>query len=289
MGANTETTQEDRKLTTILCADVVGYSRLMSHNETETLRQLKQTREVFRAFIEQYGGRIINMAGDGLIADFSSVVNAVHCAIETQNKINDDSKAIQDDTKMLYRIGLNLGDVIIEGDDIFGEGVNVAARLEAMAPTGGICISGTVFDQVKNKLPQSMEFLGEKTVKNISEPIPVYSIALTNSPDESRSGQASSETTAQNVEDAEDERIRKQVQKESAFYRLVMTFGAISVFLFIINMATSSGYWWFLWPTGSFALMLALRAIPIFWKGSNLGEWEERKVSELKAKKKRQA
>ncbi len=289
MGANTNSTREDRKLTTILCADVVGYSRLMSHNETETLRQLKMTREVFREFIEQYGGRIINMAGDGLIADFSSVVNAVHCAIETQNRINEDSNAIQDDTKMLYRIGLNLGDVIIEGDDIFGEGVNVAARLEAMAPTGGICISGTVFDQVKNKLPQAMEFLGEKTVKNISEPIPVYSIALTNAPESGSVRQEAPAVEPENLKNAEDIRIRRQVKKESAFYRLAMTFGAISIFLFIINMATSSGYWWFLWPTGSFALLLALRAIPIFWKGSDLADWEERKVNELKAKKNRQA
>lgn len=289
MGANTKSTQEDRKLTTILCADVVGYSRLMSQDETATLHQLKQTREVFKQFIDQYGGRIINMTGDGLIADFSSVVNAVHCAIETQNQINEDSDAIAADTKMLYRIGLNLGDVIIEGDDIFGEGVNVAARLEAMAPTGGICISGTVFDQVKNKLPQAMEFLGEKTVKNISDPIPVYSIALTNSPVEDTAQTMSASPEPPSVEDEDDVRFRKQVKKEAAFYRMAMTFGAISIFLFVINMVTSSGYWWFLWPTGSFALLLALRAIPIFWKGSDLSDWEERKVNALKAKKNRQA
>lgn len=278
-------TEQDRKLTTILCADVVGYSRLMSEDEEKTLSRLKQTREIFKQFIDTYSGRIVNMTGDGLVADFSSAVKAMQCAIEVQNKLNADNINLSLSDKMPYRIGLNLGDVIIDGDDIFGEGVNVAARLEAMAPVGGICISGPLFDQVKNKFPMAFDFLGNKTVKNIAEPVAVYSLSL-NEPAE---GQNPTSTAPANEDgsstvDDEDKRLRKMVKKQAAFYRLAMIYGSITVFLFVINAVTSSGYWWFFWAAGPMALVLAIRAISVFGKGPVGEDWEERKISELKEK-----
>lgn len=278
--------EQNRKLTTILCADVVGYSRLMSEDEEKTLDRLKLTREIFKRYINEYSGRIVNMTGDGLVADFSSAVKAMQCAIEIQNKLNKDNTHLPKTDQMPYRIGLNLGDVIIEGDDIFGEGVNVAARLEAMAPVGGICISGPLFDQVKNKFPMTFDFLGNKTVKNIADPVAVYSLSL----NESADNQASISTEAQpeNISPAtdhdEDTRLRKMVKKQAAFYRLALIYGSITVFLFVINAATSSGYWWFFWAAGPMALVLAIRAISVFGKGPVGEDWEERKFSELKEK-----
>ncbi|PHQ67233.1 MAG: adenylate cyclase [Sneathiella sp.] len=271
--------RQDRKLTTILCADIAGYSRLMNGDESRTLDRLKETRRIFSDFLAQYSGRLVNMTGDGIVADFASVVNAVQCAVEFQNSINEDNKNIPSDDKMLFRVGLNLGDVIIEGDDIFGEGVNVASRLEALAPVGGICISGSVFDQVKNKLPRSFEFLGNKTVKNIAEPVAVYALSLTDEPQNLSTAKAATET------DEDDAEIRAIVKRQAGFYRQAMMFGAIILLLFVINMWTSPGYWWFLWPTMGFAFALGLRAIRIFGKGPNLKDWEKRKINELKVRK----
>ncbi|WP_373086160.1 adenylate/guanylate cyclase domain-containing protein [Sneathiella sp.] len=282
----------DRKLTAILCADVCGYSRLMNNDEDDTLTRLKITRDIFRGFIDQYGGRIVNMTGDGLVGEFASVVKAVQCAVEVQNKINADNADLPTAYKMLYRIGINLGDVIIEGDDIFGEGVNVAARMEALAPAGGICISGIVFDQVKNKLPRHFEFLGNKTVKNIAQPIPVYSLALTESPEvfpaEAESHVPNVNPSGKVAKDHDDDaRIRRYVRRQAGFYRRAITFGTIILFLFIINALSSSSNWWVLWPAASFACLLLVDAIRIFAVNNRTREWEERKISQLKSRKPR--
>ncbi|MAZ02657.1 MAG: adenylate cyclase [Sneathiella sp.] len=277
----------DRKLTTILCADVAGYSRLMNKNEGETLSRLKATREIFSDFIIRYNGRTVNMTGDGLVCEFPSVVNAVQCAVEVQNKINEDNLSLLPADRMLYRIGINLGDVLIEGDDIFGEGVNVAARLEALAPVGGICISGSVFDQVKNKLPKHFEFLGNKTVKNIADPVPVYSLVLAEMSDVYTDASASrlNSENAPKEETEDDRKIRAYVKRQAAFYRRATAFGAITLMLFFINMATSPDYWWFLWPAAGFVVSLIIQGIMIF-KGPRHGkEWEERKINELKARR----
>jgi adenylate cyclase len=276
----------DRKLTTILCADVSGYSRLMNEDEGKTLDHLKSTRDIFRDFIGQYGGRIVNMTGDGLVCEFSSVVKAVQCAVEVQNKINKNNNPLPPSDRMLYRIGINLGDVIIEGDDIFGDGVNVAARLEAMAPVGGICISGSVFEQIKNKLPRNFEFLGNKEVKNIAEPIAIYSLSLTENPTPSRGGQQATPSAPdrQTQETGEDEQIRAYVKRQDTFYRRAMSFGAIILFLFIINMVTSSDYWWFLWPAAPFAFILLMEAIRIFGKGPRAHSRKERRIERRKSR-----
>jgi len=167
-----------RKLTTIFYADVVGFSRLMERDEEATLQTLRRYRETLTAFVERHHGRVVNTAGDSLLAEFASVVEAVNCAIEVQRELGSRNADIDAAERMEFRIGVNLGDVMIEGDDLYGEGVNVAARLQGLAEPGGICISGTVYDQVHNKLSLGFDFIGEQTVKNIAEPVPVYRLHL---------------------------------------------------------------------------------------------------------------
>jgi adenylate cyclase len=166
----------ERKLTAILSADVAGYSRLMGEDEEFTIRTLAGHREMMSTLIEQHRGRVIDSPGDNLLAAFSSVTKAVDCAVEIQREMAERNEELPDDRKMEYRIGVNLGDVIEEGERIYGDGVNITARLETLAEPGGICISGIVYSQVKNRLKLEYEYLGKRTVKNISEPVPVYRI-----------------------------------------------------------------------------------------------------------------
>jgi TolB-like protein/class 3 adenylate cyclase len=163
-----------RKLTTILSADVVGYSRLMEDNEEATIQTLNTYRNSMSTLIEQHSGRVVDMTGDNLMAEFSSVVDAVKCAVEAQKEIGERNADLPENRRMLFRIGVNLGDIIEEGDRIYGDGVNIAARLEGLAEGGGICISGTAYDQLKNKLELGYEYLGEHNVKNIATPVRVY-------------------------------------------------------------------------------------------------------------------
>jgi adenylate cyclase len=156
-----------RKLTTIFSADVQDYTRLMRADEEGTLDTLKAYRDAMKRLIEAHGGRVINTWGDGLIAEFPSVVEAVRAALDVQNELAGYNADHPDDTRMLFRIGINLGDVIAEDDDIYGDGVNVAARLQASASAGGIVISNTVYDQVRNKVAVGFDFLGQLPVKNI--------------------------------------------------------------------------------------------------------------------------
>lgn len=165
-----------RKLTAILSADVKGYSRLMGEDDAATVRTLGEYREVIANYIIQYRGRVVDSPGDNLLAEFASVVDAVQCATEIQRELVERNSDIPDARKMEYRIGVNLGDVIEEGERIYGDGVNVAARLESLAEAGGICISGIAHDQVKNKLNLEYQFIGKKSVKNIKEPIRVYRV-----------------------------------------------------------------------------------------------------------------
>jgi class 3 adenylate cyclase/TolB-like protein/Tfp pilus assembly protein PilF len=168
-----------RKLAAILHADVVGFSRLMGEDEAETHRALGELRGAVDPLIAAHGGRIVGTAGDSLLADFASVVDALNCAVEMQHA----SRAINDplppERRLELRIGVNLGDVIVDGDDIFGDGVNIAARLEALAQPGTVCISQTVYDQVRNKLDLDYRPLGSHRVKNIAEPVRAYAVGVT--------------------------------------------------------------------------------------------------------------
>jgi adenylate cyclase len=172
----------ERRLTAILAADVVGYSRLMGTNETGTLAALKALQtDLIEGKIAEHQGRIVKLTGDGMLVEFPSVVNAVACAAEVQRGMRDRNAGVPQDRRIEFRIGVNLGDVIVEGEDIFGDGVNVAARLESIAKPGGITISGSVRDHVGNRLDLAFEDMGEQTLKNIERPIRVYSVSLSNS------------------------------------------------------------------------------------------------------------
>ncbi len=167
-----------RKLTAILSADVEGYSRLMGEDEEATVRTLTAYREVFTTLIQQHNGRVIDSPGDNLLVEFASVVDAVQCAVAVQKEINTRNNQLPENRRMQFRIGINLGDVIQEEERIYGDGVNIAARLEALADPEGICISKTAFDHIETKLPLGYEYLGEKTVKNITKPVGAYRVLM---------------------------------------------------------------------------------------------------------------
>ena len=169
----------ERRLTTILAADVVGYSRLMGEDESGTFERLKSLRkELVQPSITAHKGRIVKLMGDGLLAEFPSVVEAVRCAVEIQQAMADLEPDRPEDQRIKLRIGVNLGDIIGEGSDIYGDGVNLAARLEGLANPQGICISSTVYDQVKGKLDLIYADLGEQQVRNFDHPVRVYRIVL---------------------------------------------------------------------------------------------------------------
>jgi adenylate cyclase len=166
-----------RRLAAILAADVAGYSRLMGADEEGTHERLKaHRRELVDPKIGEHSGRIVKTTGDGMLAEFPSVVDAVRCAAELQRSTIDREAGIPEDRRIRFRIGINLGDVIVEDEDIFGDGVNVAARLEALAEPGGLCISRTVRDQIRDKLPFAFDDMGEQSVKNIARPVRVYAL-----------------------------------------------------------------------------------------------------------------
>jgi len=169
-----------RRLAAILAADVVGYSRLMEQDEVGTLATLKQRRkEVLEPLVAKHRGRIVKVMGDGVLVEFASAVNAVTCAVELQKRIASANDSLPEERRIVLRMGINVGDLIVEGGDLYGDGVNIAARLQAMAEPGEIYVSQIVLDHVKNKVEQKFENLGERTVRNIAEPVRVYRIART--------------------------------------------------------------------------------------------------------------
>jgi class 3 adenylate cyclase len=169
-----------RRLAAILAADIVGYSRMMGEDEGGTLAALKSCRsELFDPTVERYRGRIFKVIGDGILSEFASVVDGIRCAMHLQTAIARRRFGHGDGKPLIFRMGLNIGDVIAEGDDIYGDGVNIAARLESLADPGGLCISGPVYDQVKNKVDAGFTDIGEQTVKNIKEPVRVYKVVRT--------------------------------------------------------------------------------------------------------------
>jgi len=165
-----------RKLSAILSADVKGYSRLMDEDEEATVSTLKKYKEILAGLIRQYRGRVVDSPGDNMLAEFPSVVDAAECAVEIQKELQAKNVELPGTRRMEFRIGINLGDIIQDEERIYGDGVNIAARMEGLADGGGICISGTVFDNIENKVALGYEFLGEKNVKNISKPVRAYRV-----------------------------------------------------------------------------------------------------------------
>ena len=272
-----------RKLTTILAADAEGYSRLMETDEIGALRELHEARAIFSRFIDRHRGRIANTAGDGLIAEFPSVVEAVQCAIEVQQELGNHNTGTM--TPMCYRIGVHLGDVIVDGDDLLGEGVNLAARLQTMAEPGGVLISQQVYDQVHAKLSVGFDYLGEKRPRNYTEDVPVYRVSQGISPRRSRMFAHRSppprphDTPTDHPADPPTKRFfvhpgtgGPQGQDSKAVEKLVYQAkrsGLLIAVLAVIDVATG-GNLWVQWPALAMVVFLAYRAAPFFYSGLNL-------------------
>jgi adenylate cyclase len=245
----------ERKLTTILCADVEGYSRLMGRDEVGTLEIFKQHRTALASLIERHRGRVINTWGDGLIADFPSVVEAVLCAIEAQKELRLRNGGLPSERRLQFRIGINLGDVMVEGDDLYGEGVNVAARLQGLAEPGGIVIAGSVHDQVRGKLEVGYEFAGPQQVKNIAQPVPAFRLRLYPELERRRWWQR---------HPRRDHHPAQLSSPHRPFGRRWLLIPLIMIaFFFLVNMfsnaAAGSDVIWFHWPSLGIGMAMALR------------------------------
>jgi class 3 adenylate cyclase len=262
-----------RKLAAILSADVTEYSRLMREDETATIRMLTAYREVMANLIKQHHGRVVDAVGDNLLAEFASVVDAVQCAIAMQKEIKTRNSQVPDGRKMLFRIGINLGDLVVEGDRIYGDGVNIAARLEALADPGGICISRTAYDQIEDKLPLGYEYLGEQAAKNIIKPIRAYRVVFESEAETLRAQKSKQSKPAESIkkEKSRNDKIKKQSvivkpRDKSHFYRHLWIYGGVIAFLSIINLLTWSGTIWFHWPALGWGLLLFLQWVNVATK-----------------------
>src|SRR5882724_10558170 len=173
----------ERRLAAILAADVVGYSRLMEHDEAGTLAALKsRRREILQPAVSKHHGRIVKLMGDGVLVEFASAVSAVTCAMDLQEAMDVANRDIPEDRRIVLRVGINLGDVMVEGSDLYGDGVNIAARLEALAEPGSVLVSHTVFSHVKGKSKLAFEDLGEQKLKNMAEPVRLYRVSDATAP-----------------------------------------------------------------------------------------------------------
>ena len=239
-------TEIERRLTNILSADVFGYSRLMGLDEAGTLAVLNDYKSVMTGIIGQHRGRIVSTAGDAVLAEFPSSVMAVQTAVDIQRQLAERNQKLEPARQMWFRIGINLGDVIVERDDIFGDDVNIAARLQSMAEPGGVLISGTVFDQVKNKLSLSFNFLGPQRLKNIDAEVPVYSAVMYDG-----AGPTFDVGGAPGA--------APQKRQQSLIVSAIRA-GAIVAFLGAINLFSWSGHFWFQWPSLVVLLVFVVRA-----------------------------
>ncbi|MBL0373117.1 adenylate/guanylate cyclase domain-containing protein [Rhizobium sp. KVB221] len=237
-----------RKLTTIFSADVQDYTRLMGADEEGTLATLKRYRDTMSRLIGARGGRMINTWGDGLIGEFPSVVEAVRTAVDIQNELAGLNAARPADGRMMFRIGINLGDIIVEGDDIYGDGVNIAARLQSMAPAGGIVISNTVYDQVRNKLAIGFDFLGTLEVKNVAEAVPSYAVRI------------GDVTGIPQVATREQPRTAGKPSERPTprAYKSIGFLAVVAAVLVGINVLSWHGEFWAAWPLLVFAVLSTL-------------------------------
>lgn len=246
-----------RKLTTILAADAEGYSRAMGRDELGTLGALRSAREVFASLIERHGGRIVNTAGDGLIAEFPSVVEAVQCAIEVQRELAGANK--KSDKNLDFRIGVHLGDVLIDGTDLLGEGVNLASRLQAMADPGGILISQQVYDQVYGKLSIRFDCLGQRRPKNFTEDVTVYRVEL-----DGKRRPVRERTIKPPRSVGGDSRLTEDQRARVIRHGKVL--GIVWAALVVMDIFTGSPFWAH-WPGVGMATLWALEATPLFFNG----------------------
>jgi len=244
----------ERKLTTILAADAEGYSRLMDRDEVGALTALRDARQVFTDHIRRRGGRIANTAGDGLIAEFPSVVEAVQCAIDVQKTLQQDDAGRD---RLHFRIGIHLGDVMVEGDDLLGEGVNLAARLQTMAEPDGILVSHPVVDQVEHKLSATFDYLGEKRPKNFTKDVGVYRVIEGGKIPGHRPEPTHTEPAEPyDVAAGPQPDLRAQVKRHAC------RFGVLWAGLLLIDLVTGSPFWAH-WPGLAVLIVLGLKAAPL--------------------------
>jgi adenylate cyclase len=250
------TTKVKRRLTTILCADVKSYARLMESDETRTIGTLRQYRAAMDSLVERHEGRTINTWGDAVIAEFSSVVEAVQCAVEVQRELAVHNRELPEAEQMWFRIGINLGDVMVENDDLYGEGVNIAARLQELAEPGGILISGPVYDLVRNKMSVGFDYLGQQPVKNVSEPVISYRIVLDGEP---RPVAASAEPRGDGGLSGFNQGLPARLwSRFRNLPRPVRVVTVLVLFLFTINLFSGFETIWFHWPAAAGALFVFL-------------------------------
>jgi len=270
-----------RRLTTILCADVHGYSRLMGADEAGTLGTLRRYRSAIAGLVERHDGRIVNTWGDAVIAEFASVVEAVQCAVEIQQEISNQDSDPADAQQMRFRIGINLGDVMVDGSDIFGDGVNIAARLQELAEPGGVVVSASVYDQVHNKLSVGFDCLGQQQMKNVA---PVMSYRVTTGRAVGRGGFGVDENPALQVgavsaSEAGAQRVRGPYESTTwissisdrfvSLPRPIAVALMVSGFLILINVFTGLHRIWFHWPVAALLFFGLMRTV--------LGHREERR------------
>jgi adenylate cyclase len=257
-----------RRLTTVLCADVHGYSRLMEADEAGTLATLRRYRTAIAGLVERHDGRIVNTWGDAVIAEFASVVEAVQCAVEMQQEIASRAPDPPGSPPMQFRIGINLGDVMVEGTDIYGDGVNIAARLQELAEPGGIVVSRTVYDQVHNKLPVGFDYLGQQQVKNVA-PVTSYRVAMAGQLGQRSFAADESPIPRPEAEAADRPGDRREpltgMQAVADWFANLPRpiAGAITVagFLVLINLFTSPHRIWFHWPVAALLFLAILRTV----------------------------
>jgi len=257
-----------RRLTAVMCADVKSYTHLMEVDEAGTLDTLRRYSAAMDALVRRHDGRVVNTWGDAVIAEFASVVEAVQCAIEIQTDLKGRNRTLPDDQQMWFRIGINLGDVMVEQDNIYGEGVNIAARLQEAADPGGIMISGPVFDQVHHRLSVRFDRVDAQKFKNVSAPVVGYRVALDGPP--GGPGRAAAEQPE--ADDNGDRRggggaIRPHgswaafAEWFAALPRPVAYGLAVVVLLFFINLFSGIGTIWFHWPAMPIMVMVLFHAL----------------------------
>lgn len=255
-----------RRLTTVLCADVYGYSRLMEADEAATLETLRRYRTAIAGLVERHDGRIVNTWGDAVIAEFASVVEAVQCAVEIQQEISNQDSNPPHAHPMRFRIGINLGDVMVDGSDIYGDGVNIASRLQELAEPGGVVISSSVYDQVYNKLSVGFDCLGQRPMKNIA-PVTSYRVTL-GGQTTGRGSFAVNESPTRREEagslrmgDGHDPSSRRGVVSGwlAKLPRPVAAALTVSVFLILINLFTGAHKIWFHWPVAAILFAVLMR------------------------------
>jgi len=255
-----------RRLTTVLCADVHGYSRLMGTDEAGTLGTLRRYRSAIAGLVERHDGRIVNTWGDAVIAEFASVVEAVQCAVEIQQEISNQDSDPPRAPPMRFRIGINLGDVMVDGSDIFGDGVNIAARLQELAEPGGVVVSASVYEQVHNKLSVGFDCLGQQQMKNVAPVVsyrvtvggraagrdgfPVGAVAASEAGAQRMSGRYEPSTWMSSLSD-----------QLATLPRPIAASLTISGFLILINVFTGLHRIWFHWPVAVLLFIGIMRTV----------------------------